>query len=151
MVLVSETLTGISVTISVTTFLDGFRVASGRVMTHAAHATRRVFGGVSEKKDRNGRTIGWMAYYANPKIRERKVYRQFSTQALAREWLEGEELLVRAYRRGTADWIHPKDREARERARGMLFMDWADEWMDTWGRFRSRSAREPLEPARYTS
>ena len=116
-------------------------------MASNTHTTRRAFGCVLEKKDKNGRTVGWMAQYADPKKKRHKVYRQFPTAALAREWLEGEELLVRAYKRGTADWTHPRERDARERARGVLFMDWADEWMDKWGRFKPKSAREPLAPA----
>lgn len=47
-------------------------------MANNMHATRRGFGGVSEKKDKNGRMTGWMAYYANPKEPNRKVYRQVS-------------------------------------------------------------------------
>ncbi len=105
------------------------------------------FGSITEKKNKQGKTVGWMAAYAHPKQPKGKVRRQFPTAALAREWLEGEELLVRAYKRGTADWTHPRERDARERARGVLFMDWADEWMDKWGRFKPKSAREPLAPA----
>lgn len=75
------------------------------------------FGSITEKKNKQGKTVGWMAAYAHPKQSKSKVRRQFPTVALAREWLEGEELLVRAYGRGTADWIHPRERDARERAR----------------------------------
>ena len=92
-------------------------------MASNTHTTRRAFGCVLEKKDKNGRTVGWMAQYADPKKKRHKVYRQFPTAALAREWLEGEELLVRAYKRGTADWTHPRERDAREHTRGVLFMD----------------------------
>lgn len=105
------------------------------------------FGSITEKKNKQGKTVGWMAAYAHPKQPKSKVRRQFPTAALAREWLEGEELLVRAYKRGTADWTHPRERDAREHTRGVLFMDWADEWMDKWGRFKPKSAREPLAPA----
>ena len=105
------------------------------------------FGSITEKKNKQGKTVGWMASYAHPKQPKSKVRRQFPPAALAREWLEGEELLVRAYKRGTADWTHPRERDARERAQGVLFMDWADEWMDKWGRFKPKSAREPLAPA----
>ncbi|WP_129895916.1 hypothetical protein, partial [Bifidobacterium pseudolongum] len=42
-------------------------------MASNTHTTRRAFGCVLEKKDKNGRTIGWMAQYADPKKKRHKV------------------------------------------------------------------------------
>ncbi|WP_169172278.1 tyrosine-type recombinase/integrase [Bifidobacterium oedipodis] len=107
---------------------------------------RSTWGSVIARTGPDGRVRSWRASYAHPRIKGRRVWRDFPSdnERLAWIWLEDERRLVEDDARGRAEWTAPADRERAERMRDATFREFAEPWYrDTQ---RSRRGR-PLAPA----
>lgn len=90
----------------------------------------RRFGTIVARKRSDGSISAWLARYSSP-VDGRRVQRSFESVRDAESWLAGEHELVEMHRRGLKQWVHPTDRDRREKAGSMTFDELADWYVDT--------------------
>lgn len=90
----------------------------------------------------------YQARYASPVDRGVRVQRQFppGMEADARRWLEEEHYLVLMHLKGIAEWVHPRQREARLAASRMTLREFVE--TDFVPNYRKRDGGR-LKPAAY--
>lgn len=104
--------------------------------------TRRRFGSVVARKRKDGSVSFWLARYVSPVDPSKRVQRSFRRRSDAESWLVSEEMLVDLHRRGVQEWLHPTDRENRQRAKRMTFAEFAD-WFEANYRKRNGMSLRP--------
>ena len=100
--------------------------------------TAGTWGTVRKKtyQTKKGVTTFYRAAYRNPKTAEaREVSRSFETRREAYAWLGREHELVKAYQRGDAEWLPPKERDRKrleeEHRKSVSYADMAVRFLTT--------------------